>query len=194
MSPELRGVRGLPGGPLPHTPAAVPGPSPFTRQTDQLWLCLVRPVRADARAETAAKQDATPDGDRLPPNSGRRPAGSDVNSGGPISYRIRGTPSASKRRNATLRPTQPMRAERAGLPWGPGPGPPGQLAIGGSKSGAGAKGEASFAPRPNRFRPLPASPGRPGRPAEEPRTRAGRTRPVSRRPRGFSKTRTRLGF
>ncbi|KAJ8791897.1 hypothetical protein J1605_004122 [Eschrichtius robustus] len=147
---------------MPHTPAAVPGPAPFTRQTDQLWLCLVRPVRADARSRTAANRDATPDGDRLPPNSGRRPAGSDVNSGGPISYRIRGTPSASERRDATLRPTQPMRAERAGLPWGPGPGPAGQLAIGGSKSGAGAKGEASFAPRPSGFRPLFPSPGQRG--------------------------------
>lgn len=83
-------------------------------------------------------------------------------------------PSASGRRDAVFRQTQPMRAERAWLPWGPGPGSAGRLAIGGSKGGARAAGEASVLsgpgqPHPSRFRPRPA-----GGTGAGPRARGGR--------------------
>lgn len=69
-------------------------------------------------------------------------------------------------------------------------GPAGQLAIGGSKSGAGAKGEASFAPRPADSRTTP--PDR--RKGAGQGARVGLIRPDSRSPQVFSKTRTRVSF
>lgn len=75
--------------------------------------------------------------------------------------------------------------------------PAGQLVIGGSKGGTGAKGEAAFAPMPAESAAVPPPPAdseRPGRSKRGPEPRGGAGRLSSGSCGVFTKTQTRLNF